>query len=1300
MTWFAALVMTTMALVAQSSPAVTIRSDFRGGNIKVSGIDGDIARVAPDLRGGKPWFYWCLEATAKRAGTVTFSFPKLVGGFPNGAIGNQGPAVCKDGSSVWQWLGTDNVAGSSFTYEFMRVGEVVRFAVCLPYVQSDLAAFLKQKKSNRQLHVGVLTKSLGKRSVELLQIGKPGKNKRAVLVTGRHHACEAVASYVLEGFLDEAMSASDAGRAFREQYVLYAVPFVDKDGVEHGDQGKNRRPHDHNRDYREDSLYPEVQAIKRLADEKQIVLALDFHCPTLVMKDHQVMYFAGARRLPSRNVENTTEFAQNIRRALPKTAPTGPLIWLRTAKRPTPMNSHWFGQRDGTVMAATIEIPFAPPGKKTDPESLREYGKVMLRAWVQTEFSADRAISKPGSVGKPKVERQPQPESKPKSQSKPKAKPVGKAGVDVAKASGKIPWLPPTSSIEQSARAIVVTKTPKATADAAAFRREYRVDCEAFAIHNDGTHAQQTSKGLNAALQDAKAHKANRIVFAAGTYLISADDPIVIDHRDTIIDLNGATLRIEDNAKPAYRMIDIVRGASNVRLTNGVLIGDRERHDYSSNKGLHEWGHGVVFHGGRNIEVDHLHISQVTGDGANSRFTGARTREELLAQIAMSLYAKHFESGAFTKNGTKVADGVKSRTIDPVDMTRCGDAFEFGYSTGYLGYPFLRGRQYLALFYDENMRFLQSQQCLQFRKVALPARAKFAHFVFEQASVSDVPFHAGAGKGSFVARVTNFHGPVDVHFHDNVLHKNRRLGFGFCGGRQWLIEDNVITENGGTAPGYGIDFEDGWEFMQDVVLRNNTFKGNLRGDLVICAGSELRIEGNDFTGNVAVHARPHNYEFINNRFRGGSVTYRTRTGVARFRGNTYEDGKLTIAYDTKAVADGLPRLPGQAVATPPLQFEAETLRNVSRVTGTYFVFRDSTFRDVQFVAGNETRLVDWQRCDVRNTSVQYEAKGPPVTVNLDSGSAVVEQRGAGLTRIEPSKQSASPNKPAAATHIDPTESDVPYGSHKKQVVDFYRADRESPTPVVVYIHGGAWWAGSKAKPIVAPFLAAGISVVSVEYRFLHEAKKDGIEPMVRGPMMDAARALQFVRSKAKQWTLSPERIGAMGGSAGACSSLWLAFHDDLADKRSKDPISRQSTRLFCAAVNGAQTTLDPNLMQQWTPNSSYGGHAFGLVPDAKNGLSRFEVFLARREQLLPWIRVYSPMEHVTRDDPPVALFYRAPPAMGQNQKDPTHTANFGVGLLQKCQAVGARCELVYPGAPDVRFKTAVDYLIATLKAPQ
>jgi acetyl esterase/lipase len=298
---------------------------------------------------------------------------------------------------------------------------------------------------------------------------------------------------------------------------------------------------------------------------------------------------------------------------------------------------------------------------------------------------------------------------------------------------------------------------------------------------------------------------------------------------------------------------------------------------------------------------------------------------------------------------------------------------------------------------------------------------------------------------------------------------------------------------------------------------------------------------------------------------------------------------------------------------------------------------------------------------------------------------------------EPAKAAAK--KPSAPA-IAPTEANVPYGKHERHVLDFYKAKSEKPTPLLFFIHGGGWVSGDKSRVTgLRECLAAGISVVSINYRYTTQAAADNVEPPVKAPLTDAARALQFVRSKATEWNINKERIGACGGSAGACSSLWLAFHDDMAEPSSADPVARESTRLSFAAVLGAQTTLDPQQMKEWTPNSRYGGHAFGFpkgLQDRSKRDTAFAEFLANRESVLPWIKLYSPYEHVSSGDPAIYLSYNKAPNLGQPEKDPTHTANFGVKLQEHCQSKGVACELAYPGATGVTHPSVTDFIVKSL----
>ena len=156
----------------------------------------------------------------------------------------------------------------------------------------------------------------------------------------------------------------------------------------------------------------------------------------------------------------------------------------------------------------------------------------------------------------------------------------------------------------------------------------------------------------------------------------------------------------------------------------------------------------------------------------------------------------------------------------------------------------------------------------------------------------------------------------------------------------------------------------------------------------------------------------------------------------------------------------------------------------------------------------------------------------------------------------------------------------------------------------------------------------------------------------------------------------------------------------MADPQSEDPVARQSTRLATVAVMGAQTTLDPLQMKNWTPNSTYGGHAFGFIKGRNGVTDPFASFLAARDRLLPEIEKISPYALVSADDPPVYLVYAAPPDLGKPARDPTHSANFGVKLQERLGEVGVDCELAYPGATGMTHATVADYLRAALSNRQ
>jgi acetyl esterase/lipase len=247
----------------------------------------------------------------------------------------------------------------------------------------------------------------------------------------------------------------------------------------------------------------------------------------------------------------------------------------------------------------------------------------------------------------------------------------------------------------------------------------------------------------------------------------------------------------------------------------------------------------------------------------------------------------------------------------------------------------------------------------------------------------------------------------------------------------------------------------------------------------------------------------------------------------------------------------------------------------------------------------------------------------------------------------------------------PDVKDARYGSHERHVLDLWKAKSDKPTPLLIYIHGGGFRAGDKST--LSPALLTlcrekGISVAAINYRFSQHAPYPA-------PMHDGARALQFIRSKAKEWNLDATKVACNGGSAGAGISLWLAFHDDLADAKSDDPVARQSTRLSCAAVQGAQTSYDPRWIKE-----KIGGRAHehpALMPFY--GLKADELDSPKAHKLY---EEASPINYLTKDDPPVFLIYNEPKGPLPKDAKPgqgIHHPNFGTALKEKMDPLGIEC---------------------------
>ena len=247
---------------------------------------------------------------------------------------------------------------------------------------------------------------------------------------------------------------------------------------------------------------------------------------------------------------------------------------------------------------------------------------------------------------------------------------------------------------------------------------------------------------------------------------------------------------------------------------------------------------------------------------------------------------------------------------------------------------------------------------------------------------------------------------------------------------------------------------------------------------------------------------------------------------------------------------------------------------------------------------------------------------------------------------------------------------ISYGENWRQTIDLWFPKDEDgsvlsgPTPIALCIHGGGWNSGNPHGAVeenIRKCHARGVAFGTVSYRLIQDATRDHLSPPVRYPLEDALAATRHLKVHAAEFGLDPARILLFGGSAGACSSLYVGFQNDC----------ELGIKAIYADV--PQTSMDPAEVVEWIPNMSYGGHAFGYRD--------FKSFLAERDKWVEWIDRYSPAALVRRCTPanaPVVFYHANPlPPEGQLPKDTAHAGMFCVKFKEICDAQGV---LFRPGS--------------------
>ena len=283
-------------------------------------------------------------------------------------------------------------------------------------------------------------------------------------------------------------------------------------------------------------------------------------------------------------------------------------------------------------------------------------------------------------------------------------------------------------------------------------------------------------------------------------------------------------------------------------------------------------------------------------------------------------------------------------------------------------------------------------------------------------------------------------------------------------------------------------------------------------------------------------------------------------------------------------------------------------------------------------------------------------------------------------------------EPVAINGVRATFANEKYGTHPRNIFDVWLAKSATPTPLVIYIHGGGFVGGDKSKYYesadLVRFLDAGVSVAIINYRFMNEPPYG-----ILASMNDSKRCVQYIRYQAEKYNIDKDKIACTGGSAGAGTSLWLAFNNDMADTKNNDPVLRESTRLTCAGAFDTQSTYD---IFQWCsilelPTERTSVELFAIARGF--GLKSAENIDLKQE-----IKIRSKLDflnQMNKNSSPFFVFNKKEGGFPQNEDQLNHHPLHAKALKTRADKIGVKAIIYAPkiGIVDESGKDLVEFFL-------
>ncbi|MBI3414472.1 MAG: alpha/beta hydrolase [Verrucomicrobia bacterium] len=218
------------------------------------------------------------------------------------------------------------------------------------------------------------------------------------------------------------------------------------------------------------------------------------------------------------------------------------------------------------------------------------------------------------------------------------------------------------------------------------------------------------------------------------------------------------------------------------------------------------------------------------------------------------------------------------------------------------------------------------------------------------------------------------------------------------------------------------------------------------------------------------------------------------------------------------------------------------------------------------------------------------------------------------------------------------------GEHALKL-DLHRLGGKPRSPLIVWVHGGAWRSGSKADMPLGKLVEAGYAVASVDYRLSTQAK-------FPAQIHDLKAAIRFLRAHGTEWKLPVKKILVAGDSAGGHLAALVGVsngHAELEGEVGSDRTQSSDVQGIISFYGGANLTT---ILKQSTP------HGLNMRVPA------LDLLLGGQPEDVPLLaQLASPVFHVDKHDPPLLLLHG-----DQDPQMPVNQALELCGAYQKAKA--------------------------------